>query len=80
MLFLKSALISFSHFLTQDLYLLSCLNLRSGHMTVIGSGVSEQLSPFRVDSRVYVGATREKLSLSCMRGNGQVETSLLKSS
>ena len=49
-------------------------------MTVISSGVSEQLSPIRVDSRVYVGATREKLSLSCRRGNGQVETSLLKSS
>ena len=31
-------------------------------MTVISSGVSEQLSPIRVDSRVYVGATREKLS------------------
>ena len=49
-------------------------------MAVISSGVSEQLSPIRVDSRVYVGATREKLSLSCRRGNRQAETSLLTTS
>ena len=49
-------------------------------MTVISSGVSEQLSPIRVDSRVSVGATREKLSLSCRCGNRQAETSLLTTS
>ena len=48
-------------------------------MTVISSGVSEQLSPIRVDSRVYVGATSEKLYLSCRHGNRQAETSLLQS-